>query len=79
MFISPLLIPRSSSVVFFAAYLLDSNFTAGISRISQKIVQKRSVSIVPSFQKTLFIKAEIVSAKVLFRGRAVVDKRIFPK
>lgn len=53
------------------------SITAGISRISQNVVLKRFVSIVPSFQKTIFIKAEIISTKGFFRGKAVVDKGIF--
>lgn len=53
------------------------SITAGISRISQKVILKRFVSIVPSFQKTLFIKAEIISTKGFFRGRALMGKGIF--
>lgn len=53
------------------------SITAGITRISQEVVLKRFVSIVPSFQKTIFIKAEIISTKGFFRGRAVVYKGRF--
>lgn len=53
------------------------SITADISRISQKVVLKRFVSIVPSFQKIIFIKAEIKSTKGFFRGRAVLCKGIF--
>lgn len=71
-FIPPLLLICSASIVIFCLMAAESvSSLAGIRRITPKAVLKSFVSIdilASSPQKTLSIKAEIISTKVFFRG-----------